>query len=548
MARRLVLGSAAAVLVVAGLLPLVTMALHSVLADGHLSLAAYRAVLRTERGAALLAHSLALAAWTTAMTTAVGLPLGLLLGRTDLPGRRLLTLLFTVPLTLPPFIMAVGWSHALDRHGPLAMLASPHVLAIGRNLLFGLPGCVLVLSTTFLPVVMLLTRASLIGVSPRLEEAARLQARWPTVWRDVTIPLIRPGVGFAALLVFLLSLGELSVPMYLHYPVYPVESFTQFSASYDFRAATASAVPLAAVALLVLLGEGRLRQAWALPLRTSSGDERLAVKLGPARRHVLAAAILLATGLVVAPILGLAAGSASLEIYVEALSRAGDSLARSLLFAAVGASAVTAVGFLVGYAAHARALVGWRAVDALSLVLFATPGTVLGIGEIGLWNRPGIPIYGTPALLFLAWIAQYTALTSRITQSVLAGLPASMEEAGRTVGAGWSRRMVGIVVPLARPGLAAAWLVGYMFCLRDTGVTMLLSPPGLEPLNVHTLTLMANGSPALIAALCVLTVAAALLPLGLLALARPEGSHGSAAPAIAPATAAEGVLRASPRL
>ena len=49
-----------------------------------------------------------------------------------------------------------------------------------------------------------------------------------------------------------------------------------------------------------------------------------------------------------------------------------------------------------------------------------------------------------------------------------------------------------IVTPLARCGLVAAWLVGYIFSLRDTGITMPVYPPGYEMLPVRIFTLVTS--------------------------------------------------------
>ena len=75
-----------------------------------------------------------------------------------------------------------------------------------------------------------------------------------------------------------------------------------------------------------------------------------------------------------------------------------------------------------------------------------------------------------------------------------------------------------VVLPLARRGLVAVWVIAYVFCLRDLGVSMVVYPPGLDTLPVRILTLMANGAPSLIAALCIILIAVTLLPLGAVAL------------------------------
>jgi len=156
-------------------------------------------------------------------------------------------------------------------------------------------------------------------------------------------------------------------------------------------------------------------------------------------------------------------------------------------------------------------------VDSLTILLLALPSTVIGIGLISLWNTSWTNfIYSTPMIIILGYLAKYTALTSRISVTQLAQIPSSMEEAAQVAGAGWFRRMAFIVAPLARRGLLTGWLVGYIFSLRDTGITMLVYPAGHETLPVRIFTLMANGSPQLIAALCMVMITATLLPAGIL--------------------------------
>ncbi len=255
MARRATLATAAILLVVIGLAPVAAMLVKSVVADGHFSLAAYSGLLSSGHEWRLVNHSFLLSTIVTLSATAVGLPLGILLSKTDLPFRRFFTFIFIIPLLVPPYITAVSWFYLLGKEGFLTRHLSPSLAEAVSGRLFGLPGCVLVLFSTFLPVVMLLTMTCLRTVNPRLEEAGRLVAGWPGVLKGIVIPLILPGVLLAAMLVFLLTFGEFGVPGFLRYDVFPVESFTQFSAFYNFGAATAAAVPLAVVTFLIIGAE-----------------------------------------------------------------------------------------------------------------------------------------------------------------------------------------------------------------------------------------------------------------------------------------------------
>jgi len=517
--RRLTLLLVVFALVVVGLLPLVAMLGKSLFVDGRLTLAAYQKLFAHPWQQWMpMGRSLALATLTAGCATLIGVPLGLLLGKSDLPFRRILAVLLSIPLLLPPYIFAICWVNLLGQNSVLIHVIPGRTVESVSLWLFGLSGCLWVLVSALLPVVMILTLVYLHAVNARLEEASRLISRWPGILRYVTLPMILPGILFGGMLVFLLALGEVGVPMLLRYSVFPVETLTQFSAFYDYGAATAAATPLLAVTLLVLTVERVYLREKTYRLRpTTPGRHMLIIPLGRWRLPALLAVGLLAATTVVLPLLALVMASLSPFAYVQAWNKAGDSLGRSLVFAGVGATLLTVIGFFCGYLIHHRALRFWRAVDTLTLLLFTMPGTVIGVGLIVLWNRPSTGLlYASAAMVIFAYLAQYTALTSRATLAQLANVPRSLEEAAQMTGAPWLARIWYVVVPAALPGVIAGWLIGFIFCLRDLGASMLVYPAGQDTLPVRIFTLMANGAPNLISALCVILVTVTLVSLAIL--------------------------------
>ena len=529
MQRRLTLLLVVGALVIIGLLPLGMMLGKSFFIDDRFTFAIYEKLFANAREYwAPMGHSLTLASLTAGFAMVLGVPLGLLLGKTDLPLRRALAVLLSIPLLIPPYILAVAWFNLLARDGLLARVLQPGTVRLLSGWLFGLPGCVWVLVSAFMPVVMILTVVYVHSVSSRLEEAARLIARWPGILRTITLPIIMPGIVFGGILVFLLALGEVGVPMFLRYAVFPVETLTQFSAFYDFGAAAAAATPLLGITLAVLaLERVYLREKTHRLRPTTSGTRMLLVSLGRWRVPTLVAVSLLAAAMVVLPLLALIVASLSPSAYAQAWSKSADSLGRSLIFAVLGASLLTTFGFFCGYLIHHRALRFWRAVDTVTLLLFTLPGTVIGVGLIALWNRPVTGfVYASAAMVLLAYLVQYTALTSRIMLATLSNVPQSLEEAAQMTGAPWLARILHVVVPAALPGVIAAGLIGFIFCLRDLGASMLVYPPGQDTLPVRIYTLMANGAPNLIAALCVILVSVTLISLAILgSLLRATVSH-----------------------
>jgi len=520
LSARNILRSAALAVFVIGALPLAVMLGRSFWVDHQPSAQRYGTLLESGHLWRLLANSLALAAFTALACSAIGVFTGLILGRTDARFRPLLLVSVTLPLALPPYLLAIAWSTLLRRDGLLAAWLPPVLIESLRAGFFGLPGCIWILFCDYMPVVMLLTIVSTRTINPHLEQAARLVCGWRRVLATITLPLASRGILLAFMLVFLFVMGEVSVPMLLRYPVFPVETLIQFSAMYDFGMAAAAAAPLLLVALLLILVERRFvdEQSGVVSARIP-GRRPLTINLGIWRMPATLAVTLIALLTTAVPLLALLVAAGPWHIYWEALQRAGNSIGRSLLYAAAGTSMLSVLGLLCGYLISRRSLRIWRLVDTANLCLFATPGPVIAIGLISLWNWPATSlVYASAAIVLLGYLAQYLIVPSRISVVALAAVPASHEQAARIAGAGWLRTFWSIVLPAVTPGLIAAWLIGFVFCLRDVGITLLLYPPGEDTLPVRILTLMANGAPNLIAALSVCMVALTLLPVAVFAV------------------------------
>jgi iron(III) transport system permease protein len=492
---------------IAGLVPIVVMAVESVRPNGHFSLDNYRELIFAAPFWPLLGNSIRLALATTAVCGLIGVPVGILFAKSDLAARSGFMWLLTVPFALPPYFVALGWARVVARIGTIA-----------SDWLFGFGGCVLVLSSVFLPITMLLTFASILNVDRPLEEAARLVSGWPGVLRRVTLPLSAPGIVFSLVLVFLLAMGELSVPSFLRYPTLPVLSFTQFAASYNFGAATAAAVPLAAIAFVGVLVESAFLRDRDYTFRSTG--QTLFISLRHWRSPLAALTAALCFALVILPLSTLFADAFSPVALHEAMQRAGASVVRSVMYSALAATILMALGFLLGHFMRGGRQ---RVLSAFTLALFAIPGTVLSIGLVRLWNTPGTWfIYATPALLILGYTAQYCAVTTRLSLAGLMLIPRSLDEAGRLSGAMWARRLFRISIPLSTRTLVCAWLAAYILCLRDVPIALMTAPPGGDPLPARILTLMANGAPPMIAALCLIMAIASLIPLVILARVIPS--------------------------
>ena len=515
--RAIAINIAATLFVALCALPAIYMLVVSFIsADGSLSLDNYHRLLAESRQRELLLTSTLLGTGAAALATVVGAPLGLLLARADLPAKRLLRFAFVVPLVIPPYILALAWIYIGGSAGVAAQ-------SLGRDLFSGwtysLAGAIVVLGISFYPLSMLATEAAARRVDGRLEEAALLVTHPRSVIWRITLPLIAPSIAAAALIIFVLALSEFGVPGLLRVRVYTTEVFTAFAALYDFGAATALATPMLALALLagiaakLIIGE-RL-------LATRRGVYAgLPLTLGRWRAPVLTGLALMLTIFVVLPLAVLALEAGRVERVTAAVKASGQAITNSLVLATIGATCIVAIAVLLGYGrARARTRLGGF-VDLAFIVIFAVPSTVVGVGLIGLWNRPGLlgEIYASPVMILLAYLARFVPVAALILAASVRQVPASFEEAAEIAGASWPHAFSRIVLPQIRTGLAAAGVVVFIFAFSELGATVLVAPPGESTLPVRVYTLIANTPSSEVAALALMQSGIVLIPLALLGL------------------------------
>ncbi len=447
---------------------------------------------------ALFLRSAARALLVTLLSLAVGIPLGCLFGRSDLPLRRILWLVHAFPLFLPPFLLALGWFHLVDLSGVAGA-------GIGGRSLSGEPAVTWVLTFALAPIVTTLTAFALRGIEPSLEEAALVVARPLHVFRSVLLPGAAPAVALASVVVFSLAISELGVPLFFGTRAYSEVVFSRL-AGIDFNPgeAVALATPLLVAGLLLVVAERRLfgrRRFDLLGLRES----RQPIELG--RWRSLATAVVLALAAAgVAPLAGLVWRAMVGPIRPGQKLALGDSLWTSLSTAFIAAAAATAIACVVGHALVRRSRIA-SILDGCLFLAFVMPSAVLGVGLISAWNRPATQwVYTTTAILVIAGCGRYAILAVRSSAVAFAQSSPQLEEAGQVAGASFLRRLVMLVLRPHWRGLALAFLLTLVFCMRDLDTVILFYPPGAEPLTVRLFTLEANGPPRLVAALALVQV------------------------------------------
>ena len=380
-------------------------------------------------------------------------------------GRKLLSGLLLVPLVLPPFVGAIGVRMVLGRYGPLTVLLHGGPAGIDWMGKYQLLGVILVEALGLYPIMLLNLQAALANIDPAMTQAAaNLGAgRW-TVFRKITLPLMRPGLFAGCTLVLIWSFTELGTPlMFDFYTITPVQVFKQVTdvASNPMPYALV-VVMLAASALLYLVGKvilGRPFDAATTKASTASTTTRLRGWKSALAAAAVGGVFLLAVLPHLSVILtSLSATSGWYKTILPAhwtLNHYRGALVDDLALPSVWnsiryAGGAMVVALIVGVCAAiviVRSDVPGRGIiDSLCMLPLAVPGIVLSFGYLAIsisikqkwgehtWKFLDVQEYPT-VVLILAYAARRLPYVVRSAVAGLQQTPVDLELAAANLGA-----------------------------------------------------------------------------------------------------------------
>ncbi len=464
---------------------------------GHFTQAKLAQVYTTLPYLHMLGSSLAISAVVAACAMLIGVGLAWLLARTDIPAKGLLEGVIMAPLFLSPFVGAIAW----------LILASPRagILNVMLSAAFGdgtlavdvtsLGGILFVMTLYYIPYAYMTVSSSLRSIDPALEEASYLNGAG--VFRTalkITLPVVRPAMISAFFFIFVLTIGTFAIPAVLgrsaRVPFLAVDIFqstTNFPVDYGRSAAIGTMV-----FWISLLGVSFYRRASLAARRfvtvTARGYRMRPVRLRGARIPAVLLIGLYALLAIVLPYLALVYAAFTRFTTASVLHapwtldnvtgvmtspEVTQSIGNTLLVGLVTPSVTILLGMFLAYAIRRlRVSCGWI-LDYMAMFPVGIPGIVFGTGVF--WTYLLTPIYGTNWILIAAFTAAYLPFAYRIGDTALLQIDRVLEEASSLCGATHWRTACKITLQLIRPALLSAWIMVFIFSVREVSAAILLS-------------------------------------------------------------------------
>jgi iron(III) transport system permease protein len=468
---------------------------------------------------------------SVALSALVGVPLAFLFTRLDFPGRRALAQLVALPVVLPPLVGVVAFLFLWGETGFLA-----HVVRwVTRSSdppwrLQGAGAILLVHAYSMYVYFYLFTRAALQGIDASVYEAAQSLGAgpWRTL-RTVVLPLLRPALASAALLVFLTSLASFSAP-YVFGGGFRVMATQIVSTRLngDDALAMVETIALAAVALVALVAVRRLERAHVTggakgtPPRPARPASR-GVRLGTAAFAWALALLLLLPHATLLLVSLVPAGTWTTEALPPAYTLRNYAtlvrdpvrarpLVTSLWMAAAATAAAVALGLAAGALVVRRRVRAAGLVDWLVALPWAVPGTVFALALATAFSvdapwRLRAVLVGTPLILPLAYLVRNLPIAGRALMAGWRQLDPSYEEAAAVLGAGRRRTLRRVLLPLLRPSLVAAATLAFVTAFGDFVTSVLLYTYDTRPISLEILGSLRQGDVGVAAAYGVVLMA-----------------------------------------
>src|SRR5437773_10363676 len=465
-------------------LPLGWLGWLSVSGEHGATLAHYRDVFTDLALRKALWNTVVLAFWVGLVSVALGAPLAWLTARTDIPGRGLSRGLVMASFVTPPFLGAFAW----------VMLAGPNAGALnvfwrwitgGDAALFNIftmAGLVFVVTMYTFPYVYIMIANTLALIASDLEEAAAiLGAGRVSVALTVTLPLVAPAIVSGFILAVLQALALfgspaiLALPAGFHTITTQVWSFFQFPPKVELAAAVS--VPLLLATALLLLLQKHLLGRRGYASVGGKGGQRRTIALGLWRYPALAGVFVVMACAIFLPYAILAKAAfakawaqppsrdnltlANFSFTFFEYSATRDAIINTLELGIVTATVGAVMAALLAYVTNRRLVPGHQALGVLAVAPVVIPGVVLAVGLFIAYTRPPLVLYGTLAILFVAYLTKELPVGYAKADTTFKGVHPELEEAGRILGAGRLRVLREITAPLAGSGIIATG--GYVF-------------------------------------------------------------------------------------
>ena len=470
-------------------------------------------------------------------TVLVSVPLGSVLAwlmiRTDIPGKKILGLLVTVPYMIPSWTKALAWlamfrNSTSGADGFLAGMGIP----IPDWLAYGPIAIVLCMSMHYYAFSYIMVSGALRSINSELEEMGEIQgASKAQILRHITLPLILPSVLSATVMTISKSIGTYGVPANLGNRIGYYTLATKMRNFIDQgpqAVGYAMSIVLVLLAALIIFSNQRIvgvRKSYATV--SGKGGRATLMQLGKAKKPLMVFLMVFLFLAMVVPFFvlimetfqittGAGYGPDNLTLY-NWIGKAGEidkytnyvgifrnpnffSAFWNTIRLTLIASILTAIcGQFLGYISS-RGRGKWYGdlTEQMVFVPYLMSGIAFSTMYFSMFSRPHLgglmpSLYGTFTLIVLTSVVKHFPFASKSGTANMLSISVELEEAADIAGASFWKRMSSIIVPLAKNGFISGFMLTFISIAKELDLIIIMMTPTTQTMSYLAFTYSQDG-------------------------------------------------------
>ncbi len=470
-------------------------------------------------------------------TVLVSVPLGSVLAwlmiRTDLPGKKILGLLVTVPYMIPSWTKALAWlamfrNSTSGANGFLAGLGIP----VPDWLAYGPIAIVLCMSMHYYAFSYIMVSGALRSINSELEEMGEIQgASKAQILRHITLPLILPSVLSATVMTISKSIGTYGVPANLGNRIGYYTLATKMRNFIDQgpqAVGYAMSIVLVLLAAVIIFSNQRIvgvRKSYATV--SGKGGRATLMPLGKAKKPLMAFLMVFLFLAMVVPFFvlimetfqittGAGYGLDNLTLY-NWIGKSGQiakytnyegifrnpkffsAFWNTIRLTLIGSIITAICGQFLGYISS-RGRGKWYGdlTEQMVFVPYLMSGIAFSTMYFSMFSRPHFgglmpSLYGTFTLIVLTSVVKHFPFASKSGTANMLSISVELEEAADIAGASFWKRMSSIIVPLAKNGFISGFMLTFISIAKELDLVIIMMTPSTQTMSYLAFTYSQEG-------------------------------------------------------
>lgn len=438
-----------------------------------------------------------------------------------------------LPMVTPPFVVSLGVMLIFGRSGYVTQFLGQH-FGVSPNWLYGFNGILISHTLALTPMAFMLLEGALKNLSPKLEEAAVMLGanRWQS-FRFIVLPLLKPALANAFLIVMVQSLADFSSPFVLggNFDVLATQIYFYIvGAQNDYFSASALGIILLSISLGIFWLQYHFIGRKNYVTLSGKGFEGRNTPLSFGLKITVVSIFAAWVGFNALLYGSIFYGSVmqnwgvnhtfTLQHYITLFGQgwkngAIPSLLQTVLFAVIAAPFTAVSGFLLAYFFSRHRFFGQKTIEFLTLLSFAVPGTVAGVSYILAFNNVPLYLTGTGAIIVLSMVTRNMPIGLRAALVNFKQLDPVLDEAAYSLKASAFQTLRFITLPLLKPALLSALVTSFVRAMTTISAIIFLVTPSTPVATSFILNRVEDGDYGLAVAYGASLIVIMMLVIGL---------------------------------